>query len=106
MNSKPVVAFDGVQDDVQSAYDYFESQLPGAGERFLGRYFAVADLIAQNAQTFPVKFDDYHRALIPRSNYAVYYFQEATRSVVVAVVNARRHPRLIRDFVRARRDSV
>ncbi|MES2692969.1 MAG: hypothetical protein V4773_05805 [Verrucomicrobiota bacterium] len=45
-----------------------------------------------------------HRALISKSPFAIYHFQETARSVIVAVIDARRHPRLIRDAVRSRRD--
>lgn len=103
MINKPVVALEQVSEDVQLAYDYFAARLIGGGDKFLERYFISTDRIALNPWTFPVKFDDYHRALIPKSDFAIYYFQEPDRSVIVAVVNARRHPRLLRDFVRARR---
>ena len=103
MNGKPVVALAMVSADVQHAYDYFAARLQGGGDKFLQRYFESTDQIASNPAIFPVKFDDYHRALIPKSDFAIYYFQEPNRSVIVAVINARRHPRLIRDFVRTRR---
>lgn len=103
MTSKPVVALEQVSEDVQLAYDYFATRLLGGGDKFLERYFTATDQIVLNPWSFSVKFDDYHRALIPKSDFAIYYFQEPDRSVIVAVINARRHPRLLRDFVRARR---
>ena len=103
MTSKPVVALGPVSEEVQLAYDYFAARLRGGGDRFLERYFATTDRIALNPWNFAVKFDDYHRALIPQSDFAIYYFQEPGRSVIVAVIHARRHPRLIRDLVRTRR---
>lgn len=103
MISKPVVALEQVAEDVQLAYDYFDARLRGGGEKFLERYFASTDRIALNPSGFSVKFEDYHRVLIPKSDLAIYYFQEPDRSVIVAVVNARRDPRLIRELVRARR---
>jgi plasmid stabilization system protein ParE len=103
VKSVPVVALDLVQGEVQAAYDYFEAHSRGAGERFLDNYFKTADQIAQNAETFPLKFDDYRRALVPRSNLAIYYFMETNRAVIVAVIDARRHPSLIRRLVRQRR---
>jgi len=103
VNSKPVVALAQVCEDMQIAYDYFAARLFAGGEKFLERYFTATDQIALNPWSFSVKFDDYHRALIPKSDFAIYYFQEPDRSVIVAVVNARRHPRLLRAFVRARR---
>lgn len=103
MKSLPVVALDPVREDVQAAYDYFEDRLAGAGDRFLNRYFATSDRIGLNPEIFSVKFDDYRRALIPKSSFAAYYFVEPERVVIVAVIDARRHPRLIRDLVRGRR---
>lgn len=103
MNGRPVVALDAVREDVQTAYDYFALRGAGAGDRVLKSYFATTDRIAANPEIFPLKFDDYRRALVPKSYLAVYYFVEPERSVVVAVIDARRHPRLIRDLVRGRR---
>ena len=103
MKSLPVVALDAVREDVQAAYDYFAARGTGVGDTFLERYFATANRIASNPEIFPVKFDDYRRALVPKSQLAVYYFVEPGRAVIVAVIDARRHPRLIRDFVRGRR---
>lgn len=103
MKSRPVVALDSVREDVQAAYDYFEKRPSGGGDRFLERYFATTDRIGLNPEIFSVKFDDYRRALVPKSNFAVYYFIESERAVVIAVIDARRHPRLIRAFVRGRR---
>lgn len=89
---------------MQLAYDYFAMRADFGGEEFLQRYFEAADRIALNPWMFPVKFDDYHRALVPRTDFAICYFQKSERSVIVAVINARRNPRLIRDLIRRRRD--
>jgi hypothetical protein len=103
VNSRPVVALADVREDVQVACDYFETRVGATGEGFLRRYFATTEKIALNPWSYPIKFDDYHRALVPRSCFAIYYFQEAARSVIVAVIDARRHPCFIRDLVRTRR---
>lgn len=97
-----VVALSDVGEDIQLAYDYFASWSASAGERFLGRYFQTIDRISLNAESFSIKFDDYRRAIVPRSNFAIYYFIGAEKIVVVAVIDARRHPRLIRNLVRGR----
>ncbi len=103
VKSLPVVALADVVDDVQAAYDYFELRVPGAGNRFFERYFAATDEIGLNPEAFSIKFDDYRRALVRKSNLAAYYFVEPQRAVIVAVIDARRHPRLIRGLVRERR---
>ncbi len=103
MKRLPVVALAGVREDVQSAYDYFELRVGGTGDKFLSRYFKTTDRIGANPETFPLKFDDYHRALIPKSYFAAYYFIEPERVVLVAVIDARRHPRVIRELIRERK---
>lgn len=72
MNSKPVVALAQVSEDVQLAYDYFAVRLSAGGDKFLERYFTATDQIAFNPWNFSVKFDDYHRALISKSDFAIY----------------------------------
>ena len=103
MKSLPVVALDFVRDDVQLAYDYFAEGIAGGGDRFLERYFETTDRIGLNPEMFPIKFGDYRRALVPRSNWAIYYFLEPDRAVVTAVIDARRRPGAIRALVRSRR---
>lgn len=103
MKRVPVVALEPVRDDVQAIYDYFDERVAGTGDEFLARYFSTTDRIASNAESFAVQFDDYRRALVPKSNIATYYFVEKNRAVIVAVIDARRNPRLIRRLVRSRR---
>ncbi len=103
MKSVPVVALAAVSADVQAAYDYFEARGARAGERFLDRYCATTDRIALNPEIFPIKFDDYRCALVRKSHLAIYDCEEPGRAVIAAVIDARRHPRFIRDFVRGRR---
>lgn len=103
MKRLPVVALDAVREDVQVAFDYFDARVARTGGRFLIRYFATTDRIGNNPEAFPVKFDDYRRALVPKSNLAIYYFIEPDRVVMVAVVDARRDPAVIRDLVRGRK---
>ena len=80
MISKPVIALAFVSDEVQLAYDYCAARLKDGGEKSLKQYFELTDQIAHNPPMFPVKFDDYHRAMIPKSDLAIYYFQEPDRA--------------------------
>lgn len=78
MTSKPVVALEQVSEDVQLAYDYFATRLLGGGDKFLERYFTATDQIVLNPWSFSVKFDDYHRALIPRATLPFITFRSRT----------------------------
>lgn len=103
MKGVSVVVLADVSADVQAAYDYVDARKDPTRERVLDRYFATADRIELNPEIFPIKFDDYRRALVPKRHLAIYYFVEPGRAVIAAVIDARRHPRFIRDFVRGRR---
>lgn len=106
MKRLPVVALDVVREDVQGVYDYLAAPSPAAAENFLERYFETADRIARNPETFAVRFEDYRRALVPRSNIAIYYFTEPARAVIVAVIDARRDPARIRRLLHGRRTGA
>ena len=67
-------------------------RLSGGGERFLERYFQTIDQIVLNPWSVPVKFGDYHRALISKTSLAIYYFEHNEKTVVVCVIDVRRHP--------------
>ena len=59
--------------------------------------------IGRNPDAFPKKHGDVRRALLKRSYYVVYFVEEPDRSVVVAVLDARRDPQEIRDIVEERK---
>jgi hypothetical protein len=103
MKSVPVVALDPVRDDVQAAYDYFEEQLPGGGDAFLSRYFTTADRIGLNPEIFSIKFSDYRRAFVPRSNLGRLLLHRAGARGNRRSDRWARNPRVIRAVVRQRR---
>jgi hypothetical protein len=65
VKTPPVVALAAVREDVQAAHDYFSARSPAGGDKLLERSFATTDRIESNPEAFPLKFDDYRRALIP-----------------------------------------
>ncbi|MDQ3207137.1 MAG: type II toxin-antitoxin system RelE/ParE family toxin [Gemmatimonadota bacterium] len=63
------------------------------GFEFLRAARAVLALIERNPSQFPVVLEDIRRSHLLRFPYAVYYFIEDQRIVVIACAHDRRHPR-------------
>jgi plasmid stabilization system protein ParE len=71
--------------DVADAYDWYELECPGLGEEFLKCLEDAYDLVAENPQHYPVRFDAFRRILVRRFPYAV-YFEFDDKSVVIHYV--------------------
>ena len=106
MSAKPVEALEVVQTDLEYARSFYESWKRGGGEEILRKYFEAVDWIEWNPDLFPRKFGIIQRVILKRSYFVVYFFQEQKRSVIVAVLDGRRNPRVIRKLIAARRRSV
>jgi len=103
VSAKRVEALEVVQADLEYARSFYESWKPGGGDEILQKYFDALEWIEWNPDLFPRKFGVIQRVLLKRSYFVVYFFQEPDRSVVVAVLDARRNPRIIRKMVHRRR---
>lgn len=86
----PIEYADGVHEDMDSAYAWYEDQQTGLGERFLS---AIADVVAK-IQAHPRRFGrirgEVRAALARDFPYVVYFRLEVTRIVVIAVLHGRR----------------
>lgn len=90
----PVVYRSKVGRDLAAAFDYYELQVEGLGEQFLGAINSVFDAIARYPEMFASVHREVRRALVTRFPYAVFYRVEAKRIVVLAVLHTARDPRL------------
>ncbi len=106
MSAKPVEALEAVQADLEYARPFYESWKPGGGEEILQKYFNAVEWIEWNPDLFPRKFGIIQRVILRRSYFVVYFFQEEARSIIVAVLDGRRNPRVIRKLVTARRRTT
>ena len=79
---------------------------PEAGAEILHKYFEAVDCIESNPDLFPRKSGVIQRVILRRSYFVVYFFQEEARSIVLAVLDGRRNPRILRRIVTARRKSA
>lgn len=79
--------------DLQDAFEWYEARSTGLGFEFLRAARAALALIERSPAQFAIALDDIRRAHLLRFPYALYYFLEGERIVVIACAHGRPHPR-------------
>jgi hypothetical protein len=102
VKSRPVVALPKVEDDLRAAISHYSSWRAGGEAHVLQMYDETISWIEWNPESFPRKYGQVRRAILKRSYYIVYFLLEAYRSVVLAVLDGRREPSMIRSLLRVR----
>jgi hypothetical protein len=92
VNSKPVEALPEVAADLIAAARHYQSWRSDGQEHLLQKYEETVSWIAWNPDLFPRKFGAVQRVVLKQSYYVVYFIQEPTRSVVLAVLDGRDDP--------------
>ncbi len=95
--SLPVVYLPEAEDDIDTAYSWYEGQRPGLGDQFLDALRDVVDRIADHPQLYGVLRRDIRAAGLRRFPYVVYYRERGSDILVVAVQHGRRSYRIWRD---------
>ena len=80
------------QQDLDSAYAWYEGQQPGLGEVFLSRVDACIQALLRRPEMHPTVLEDYRRALVRRFPYAVFYEFSNDRVTVYTVSHTSRDP--------------
>jgi hypothetical protein len=106
VSAKRVVALEAVRADLEYARSFYESWKPGGGKEILQKYFEAVDWIEWNPDLFSRKLGAIQRVILRRSYFVLYFIQEPERSVVLAVLDGRRHPRTVRSLLKQRRKST
>jgi len=89
-----VILREAAIDDIDEAYEWYESRRRGLGDEFLAALVAVRERILEYPEGFPVLRRDTRRALLPlRFPYALYYRLEGDVIVIVACMHASQDPR-------------
>ena len=90
--TRRVVLRQRAQNDLRSAFEWYESQRPGLGESFL---VAVEEQL-ENVAAFPdanrVVYRRIRRAVVARFPYLIFYIAKAERVDVLAILHHARNP--------------
>ena len=90
--SKPVVLRRVAREEFDEAADWYEARQPGLGPRFVAAIQVEFDRISVNPQSHAVVRRDIRKAVVTGFPYSVYYREQQTRVVVIAVFHSSRDP--------------
>jgi plasmid stabilization system protein ParE len=79
--------------DIDEAYAWYESRIPGLGDGFLRAVDACFARIARDPEAHVVAYGRVRRARLHRFPYGVYYVIREREIDVLAVYHGRRQPR-------------
>lgn len=71
-----------VEKDSVSAYVWYEEKAKGLGEEFLRAFYASAAEIARTPNLYPKIYKNFHRKLLKRFPYVVYFLVESETVIV------------------------
>ena len=81
---------------LQSGYRFYENQSEGLGNYFLDSLMADIESLQIHAGVHAVYFGKYHRMLVKRFPYSIYYRVESNSVLIYAILDNRRNPEWIR----------
>jgi len=90
--SKPVVLRRVAREEFDEAADWYEARQPGLGLRFVAAVQVVFDRFSTNPQLHAVVRRDVRKAVVTGFPYTVYYREQQSRVVVIAVFHSSRDP--------------
>jgi plasmid stabilization system protein ParE len=91
--SLPAIYLPEAEDDVDTAYGWYEGQRAGLGDQFLEALRELVDRLQDNPQLYGVFRRDIRAAPLRRFPYVVYYRDRGSDILVIAVQHGRRSSR-------------
>ena len=88
-----------VEEDAVSAYIWYEEKSKGLGEEFLRAFYASAAEISRTPNLYPKIYKNFHRKLLKRFPYAVYFLIESGAVIVYGLFHCARNPYLIQENI-------
>ena len=85
------------QEELDEAYAWYESLLEGLGDELLIELRRILDGVQIFPDAYPLVYQHFRRALVPRFPYSIYYRASADQIEVVAVYHGHRRPSGWRD---------
>jgi plasmid stabilization system protein ParE len=84
-----------VRADLQSAYDWYEDELPGLGGAFREEFFRAYRKLGQHPLLYAIRFSDIRRLNLDRFPYGIFYVMKRSEVRVLAVLHGRRETKRI-----------
>jgi plasmid stabilization system protein ParE len=84
-----------VEEDVISAYAWYEEKARGLGEEFLRIFYASANNLSRNPLLYQKVHGDFRRLLLRRFPYAIYFMIKENEIIVLGLFHCARDPQTI-----------
>lgn len=81
------------EEDVETAFTWYEEQRPGLGPEFLLAVEAALAAIQRQPEAYPTVYRRARRVLLRRFPYAVFFVDDGELVEIIACTHVRRHPR-------------
>lgn len=105
MRNQPVEFLEVVESDLRYAYDYYDSWQSDGSAQFHARFRETVKWIEWNPEMFPKRHRFFRRAVVRRSYFGVFFAIEPDVTTVVAILDMRQNPEVIRRLLHLRRKS-
>lgn len=86
--------------DLRKAYEWYEFQTPGLGERLLLSIDSALDQCARNPQSCPAFSPPFRRMRVDTFPYLIFYSIDGEKIVVYAVFHTSRSPNVLKSRLR------
>ncbi|MCP4213614.1 MAG: type II toxin-antitoxin system RelE/ParE family toxin [bacterium] len=90
----PIIVTPEAEEDIRSTYHWYKDKSPGLGKEFLHMVDEAINSIAENPDIRQIVYKNIKRALTRRFPYGIFYIVEEVNIVVIAVLHAKRNPKL------------
>ena len=88
----PVIIRQQAQEDIESAYNWYEERREGLGEDFLLCVEEGIEKISRSPHLYPIVYKNIRRALVRRFPDSIFYLEYEHGIVVLAVFHEKRRP--------------
>jgi len=95
----------GARDDLDEAYNWYESREIGLGDRFLNYVQDELLLIRQHPEIFPICTAEFRKALISKFPFEIIYKSDGKKIIVHSVFNCAQHPQKWKSRISQRRNE-
>ncbi|QSV56072.1 MAG: type II toxin-antitoxin system RelE/ParE family toxin [Dolichospermum sp. UKL201] len=82
-----------VREELDDAYNWYQSQQTGLGDEFLDCVDNMLNRICQMPESYAIVYLDVRRTVVRRFPYAIYYRIVSSRVIVTAIFHSRRDPK-------------
>ena len=91
-----------VEEDAIFAYLWYEEKSKGLGEDFLRIFYANVAEIARTPNLYSKIYKNFHRKLLKRFPYAIYFLVERKTIIIYGLFHCARNPYLIQEKINKR----